>query len=78
MKNSNPLLKVAELPRFEDIKDDHIEDAVDKTIDTCSEKILIETEESKDISWKGLMSPLEEISRSLSSSWGCSRSSYIP
>ena len=68
MKN-NPLLKVAELPLFEDINSDHIEDAVNKTIEDC-EKILVNTENSKDISWKGLMTPLEEISRALSSSWG--------
>ena len=69
MKNSNPLLDVAELPRFEDIRSDQIIDAVDKTIDFCK-KILIETEETNDISWDGIMSPLEEISRSLSSSFG--------
>ena len=68
MKN-NPLLKVAELPLFEDINSDHIEAAVNKTIEDC-EKILVNTENSKDISWKGLMTPLEEISRALSSSWG--------
>lgn len=69
MTKNNPLLLVAELPLFEDIKSEHIESAVNETINNC-EKLLIETENSQEISWNSLMTPLEEVSRALSSSWG--------
>ena len=66
---SNPLLDNYFLPKFDEIKPEHVVPAVESALTEC-QSALESLEQNMTASWDGLLAPLEKISRRLSASWG--------
>lgn len=68
---NNPLLDFSGLPRFESIKTEHVEPAIDHLLSQA--KLQLETTAStptEKISWEETTKPLDEITEKLSRAWG--------
>ena len=67
--NKNPLLDLGQLPRFTEIKPEHVEPALDAVLERNRE-YLRELETGVDAaSWATLVQPLEDINEDLSKTW---------
>jgi oligopeptidase A len=64
----NPLLATTGIPRFNQIKPEHIEPAIIKILETA-EKQLSQIEENINPTWEGLIKPLEKISVPFEYAW---------
>jgi oligopeptidase A len=65
----NPLLELAELPRFDAIRPEHVEPGVRALLGEL-EAELSRLERGHDPSWAGLIDPLERITDRLERTWG--------
>lgn len=66
--SDNPLIGNLGLPHFEKISPVHVKAAVERVLALC-EKSLQDLEARPEPSWKGLLEPLEQIKRTLHSTW---------
>ncbi len=66
---SNPLLQTAGLPRFDEIKPEHVAPAVRHCLAEAEQK-LAEIEQNAAPTWEGLLQPLEELDRPFEQAWG--------
>jgi len=66
----NPLLSISGLPRFSDIKPDHISPAIDDLLSQCRAEIEALRQDSAAPNWDNFVGPLENISERLARVWG--------
>ena len=69
MSNDNPLLLSSGLPKFNEIKPDHIEPAVSKVLEEANQK-LETLESSLTPTWDGIIRQIEEIGKPFEYAWG--------
>jgi oligopeptidase A len=67
-QNSNPLQDLSGLPRFSQIKPEHIQPAILQAIDKCKAKIN-ELLSQSTFTWDNLVAPIEEVEDQLSKRW---------
>ena len=65
----NPLLDFSALPRFADIRPEHIAPAVDHLIVECR-ATLARVTASPNCGWSDIVAPLEEVNEKLARAWG--------
>jgi len=65
----NPLLDISSLPRFKDIKPEHIEPAIDQVLAENRKRITELLNTTKDYTWDNLAYPVEELNERLNRSW---------
>jgi len=65
----NPLLQFYRLPPFSKIKPEHVESAIDYTLDQCRIKLKNLLEGTKDYSWKSTIAPIDDINDRLNRIW---------
>ncbi|WP_028310361.1 M3 family metallopeptidase [Derxia gummosa] len=70
MSNTNPLLDFSGLPRFGDIKPEHITPALDALLADC--KATVDQLESPDLpaDWDSFVTPLDDATEKLGRAWG--------
>lgn len=66
---TNPLLGNLGLPKFESIKPEHVEPAVNDML-AKADKLFAEIETNAKPTWSGLIQPLESLERLISATWG--------
>ena len=66
----NPLLDFSGLPRFSDIKVEHVTPAVDALLAECTATIAKVSAESTPATWRDFIEPLENANERLSRAWG--------
>ena len=64
----NPLLVTSGLPRFDEIRPEHVEPAVAKIL-ADAETTFSQLEENVEPTWDGLLKPLEELDRPFEFGW---------
>lgn len=67
---SNPLLDFSDLPRFNDIKPEHVTPAIDLLIAQASAVVAELEAPSADVTWDNFVIPLEEATEQLGRAWG--------
>jgi oligopeptidase A len=68
--NANPLLDFSGLPRFDAIKPEHVQPAIDELIANAS-KVVTELEApSANVTWDNFVIPLEDATEKLGRAWG--------
>ncbi|NHZ64245.1 M3 family metallopeptidase [Massilia genomosp. 1] len=67
---SNPLLDFSDLPRFNDIKPEHVTPAIDQLIAQASAVVAGLEAPADDVSWDNFVIPLEEATEQLGRAWG--------
>ncbi|UOD31044.1 M3 family metallopeptidase [Massilia violaceinigra] len=67
---SNPLLDFSDLPRFNDIKPEHVTPAIDQLIAHASTVVTELEAPSDDVTWDNFVIPLEEATEQLGRAWG--------
>ncbi len=65
----NPLLDFSALPRFSEIKPEHVNPAVEQLISEASAAI-IQIEKSESVSWQTIVEPLQDATERLGRAWG--------
>ncbi len=68
-ENNNPLLVTEGLPRYDEIKPEHIVPAVQRVLKEAEDRVLA-LEQNLTATWDGLLRPLEEIDVPFAYSWG--------
>ena len=66
---TNPLLDTASLPRFEDIKAEHVLPAVSELIAANRQKLELLLEQTSPAEFDSVVAPLEEMDHELSRVW---------
>ncbi|MCF1428270.1 MAG: oligopeptidase A [Shewanella sp.] len=66
---TNPLLSNTELPLFSQIKSEHIQEAVEKAIQDCRNKVEEVTARGQGYTWDNLVMPLDEVDDALNKIW---------
>ncbi len=66
----NPLLDFSGLPRFSDIKPEHVTPAVDELLLKCRKIVEQSVADTQDPDWKNFVGPLEDANEHLSRAWG--------
>lgn len=66
---NNPLLDFSDLPRFGEIKPEHVTPAIDTLIQAAHERIAQVTATDTPIDWDYLIAPLEEATEQLGRAW---------
>ncbi|NIA00322.1 M3 family metallopeptidase [Massilia sp. CCM 8734] len=67
---SNPLLDFSDLPRFNDIKPEHVTPAIDQLIAQASAVVAELEAPADDVTWDNFVIPLEEATEQLGRAWG--------
>ncbi|MDQ1830656.1 M3 family metallopeptidase [Massilia scottii] len=67
---SNPLLDFSDLPRFNDIKPEHVTPAIDQLIAQASAVVAELEAPGDDVTWDNFVIPLEEATEQLGRAWG--------
>lgn len=65
----NPLLDLADLPRFADIKPDHVNPAVEQLIADARD-VVARIEKTEAITWDSVVEPLQDATERLGRAWG--------
>jgi oligopeptidase A len=65
----NPLLDFSALPRFSDIKPEHVNPAVEQLI-TEARAAVIQIEKAESVSWQTIVEPLQDATERLGRAWG--------
>ena len=65
----NPLLDFSALPRFSEIKPEHVNPAVEQLI-AEARAAIIEIEKSESVSWQSIVEPLQDATERLGRAWG--------
>jgi oligopeptidase A len=66
----NPLLDLSGLPRFADIRPEHVTPAVAQLLTECRETLSLVLENNAEPEWRSLVEPLEDANERLSRAWG--------
>jgi oligopeptidase A len=66
----NPLLDFTGLPRFSEIRPEHVTPAVDELLSECRELVQKVVSDSTPPSWAGFVAPLEDANERLGRAWG--------
>ncbi|HYP67778.1 MAG TPA: M3 family metallopeptidase [Thiobacillaceae bacterium] len=66
----NPLLDFSALPRFADIRPEHVSPAVDQLLAECRAAVEKAVNEPGAPSWAVFVAPLEDVNEKLSRAWG--------
>lgn len=66
----NPLLDFSGLPRFTDIKPEHITPAVEKLLNDCREVVAKARAETTSSDWQDFVQPIVDANERLSRTWG--------
>ena len=66
----NPLLDFSGLPRFADIRPEHVSPAVDQLLAECRAAVEKAVSDPGEASWAGFVAPLEDVNEKLSRAWG--------
>ncbi len=66
----NPLLDFSGLPRFTDIKPEHITPAVEKLLNDCREVVAKARAETTSSDWQDFVQPIVDANERLSRAWG--------
>ncbi|HEX8615464.1 MAG TPA: M3 family metallopeptidase [Telluria sp.] len=67
---SNPLLDFSDLPRFNDIKPEHVTPAIDQLIAHAGAVVAELEAPGDDVTWDNFVIPLEEATEQLGRAWG--------
>lgn len=66
----NPLLDFSGLPRFDEIRPEHITPAITQLLERCR-KVVAELEKpAEEVTWDGFVTPLDDCTEQLSRAWG--------
>ena len=66
----NPLLDFSGLPRFPDIRPEHVTPAVKQLLGECRETLSLLLEDDSIPTWRSFVEPLEDANERLSRAWG--------
>jgi oligopeptidase A len=66
----NPLLDFSALPRYEDIRNEHITPAIDELLRDCRTVINTVKHESTPPNWQDFVQPMVDVNERLSRAWG--------
>lgn len=66
----NPLLDFSGLPRFAEIRPEHVSPAVDQLLAECRAVVEKAVSDPDKPSWAGFVAPLEDVNEKLSRAWG--------
>ena len=66
----NPLLDFSALPRFADIRPEHVSPAVNQLLEECRAVVEKAVSDPGEPSWAGFVAPLEDVNEKLSRAWG--------
>ncbi|KAA3621587.1 MAG: M3 family peptidase [Proteobacteria bacterium] len=69
MSDINPLLDVSGLPRFNDIRTEHIEPAVDAVLEANTRRVARIEKLGDSANWENFVAPLEDIEDNLDKVW---------
>lgn len=67
---SNPLLDFSGLPRFDEIKPEHVLPAIDELIASASTVVTTLEAPSANVTWENFVVPLEDATEKLGRAWG--------
>ena len=67
---SNPLLDLADLPRFDAIAPSHITPAIDRLLAQCREAVARVTDPATPARWETIVEPLDDATERLGRAWG--------
>jgi oligopeptidase A len=70
INNANPLLDFSGLPRFDAIKPEHVEPAIDELIANASKVVTKLEAPSDNVTWDNFVIPLEDATEKLGRAWG--------
>jgi oligopeptidase A len=68
--NANPLLDFSGLPRFDAIKPEHVQPAIDELIANASKVVTGLEAPSANVTWDNFVIPLEDATEKLGRAWG--------
>jgi oligopeptidase A len=68
---TNPLLDFSDLPRFSDIKPEHITPAIDELLKNSEAALAQVTQEGTPATWDSVATPLALATENLYRAWGC-------
>jgi oligopeptidase A len=66
----NPLLDFSGLPRFSDIRPEHVTPAIDILLATCRRVVDASVADTAEPTWKNFVAPMEDANEQLSRAWG--------
>ena len=66
---NNPLLTDSPLPRFSEIKPEHIEPAIDTLLATARATVAEHLQATQDYTWSNLVEPIENAEDKLNKAW---------
>ena len=66
----NPLLDFSHLPRFDQIKPDHVTPAIDQLLADAREVVSRITADDSEVTWDAVVEPLNETTDRLARAWG--------
>ena len=66
---TNPLLSNSPLPRFSQIKPEHVLPAIKETLNNCRKTIETVLEQHSDFTWDNLIQPIDEMDEKFSRAW---------
>ncbi|PXZ03347.1 oligopeptidase A [Gilliamella apicola] len=66
---TNPLLSNSPLPRFSQIKPEHVLPAIKETLNNCRKTIESVLEQHSEFTWDNLIQPLDEMDEKFSRAW---------
>jgi oligopeptidase A len=69
--NPNPLLDFSGLPRFDEIRPEHVGEAVDRLLEENRAIIATLTQPETSATWESCVAPLADANERLGRAWGC-------
>ena len=66
---TNPLLSNSPLPRFSQIKPEHVLPAIKETLNNCRKTIETVLEQQSEFTWDNLIQPIDEMDEKFSRAW---------
>ena len=66
---TNPLLSNSPLPRFSQIKSEHVLPAIKETLNNCRKTIETVLEQHSEFTWDNLIQPIDEMDEKFSRAW---------
>ena len=66
---TNPLLSNSQLPRFSQIKPEHVLPAIKETLNNCRKTIETVLEQHSEFTWDNLIQPIDEMDEKFSRAW---------
>lgn len=74
--NNNPLLDFSDLPRFSEIKPEHVKPAIDELISRARFTISSVVESKAEPSWETVVDPITDVTEQLERAWGAVHHMY--